>query len=84
MNPPTVLPPEACPLCGQPNQCAQEIERATGQKQAPCWCTQATFSTALWARIPDAARNQACVCQVCSAGPDANGAMPADVAKSKP
>ena len=30
--------PNHCPLCGQPNECAMEIERATGVKQPPCWC----------------------------------------------
>lgn len=58
--------PTLCPLCSQPNACAMEVERATGQKQAPCWCTQATFSAALLARIPESQRRKACVCAVCS------------------
>ena len=61
----TPIPPEVCPLCGQPNQCAMEMERASGQKQAPCWCTQASFSAELLARIPENARNQACICAAC-------------------
>lgn len=72
MNAMTPLPPEVCPLCGQANQCAMEIERATGRKQPPCWCTQASFSAELLARLPDSARNQACICAACAAAaPDA-------------
>ncbi|OYT88767.1 MAG: hypothetical protein CFE43_20790 [Burkholderiales bacterium PBB3] len=74
MNQPTTLPPEVCPLCSQPNQCAMEIERATGQKQPPCWCTQASFSAELLARIPDAARNQACICAACASASPAKQA----------
>ncbi|APW44324.1 cysteine-rich CWC family protein [Rhodoferax saidenbachensis] len=61
------LDPNRCPLCGQGNQCAMEVEKATGQKQPPCWCTHATFSADLLARIPDTLRNQACVCAACAA-----------------
>jgi hypothetical protein len=39
--------PNHCPLCGQPNECAMEIERATGVKQPPCWCSQVKFEAAL-------------------------------------
>jgi hypothetical protein len=59
--------PQVCPLCGQGNQCAMEMEKATGEKQAPCWCTQASFSAELLARIPGAQRNQACICARCAA-----------------
>ncbi len=55
-----------CPLCGQPNRCAQEIERATGQAQPPCWCTQLRFDDALLARLPAAARGTACICRTCA------------------
>lgn len=44
--------PEVCPLCGQGNQCAMEVKRTTGQKQPPCWCTQASFSAELLAQVP--------------------------------
>jgi len=67
MSIPLPIDPTRCPLCGQGNQCAMEMEKATGQKQPPCWCTQATFSAELLARIPDALRNQACVCAACAA-----------------
>ena len=56
-----------CPLCGQPNACAMEVQRATGQAQPPCWCTRVEFSRELLDRIPTAARGQACVCAACAA-----------------
>jgi hypothetical protein len=58
----------ACPLCGQTNQCAMEAERVTGVKQPPCWCTQATFTAELLARIPAPARGKACICAACATG----------------
>jgi Cysteine-rich CWC len=62
-----LLDPSLCPLCGNTNQCAMEVERATGQKQPPCWCTTARFDAALLARIPAEKRNLACVCAACAA-----------------
>lgn len=66
---PSALPvnPQHCPLCGQPNQCAMEAERATGIRQPACWCIQASFAPSLLARIPEAARGKACVCAACAA-----------------
>jgi len=55
-------------LCGQPNRCANEIERATGVKQEACWCTQVEFSADLLARVPQAARRLACICARCARG----------------
>ena len=43
--------PNHCPLCGQTNECAMEVERATGVKQPPCWCSQVKFEAALLSRI---------------------------------
>lgn len=59
--------PEVCPLCGQGNQCAMELERTTGQKQPPCWCTQVNFSAELLARVPAADQGKACICAACAA-----------------
>ncbi len=56
-----------CPLCGQANACAMEIARSSGLEQTPCWCTQVSFSPALLARVPLAARDLACVCAACAA-----------------
>jgi Cysteine-rich CWC len=60
------ISPALCPLCGQGNQCAMEVEKATGEKQPPCWCTQVKFDADLLARIPPESRNQACICPTCA------------------
>jgi hypothetical protein len=59
--------PSCCPLCGEPNRCAMEVERETGQPQAPCWCMAADFSEALLARVPPDQRRLACICARCAA-----------------
>ncbi|WP_210543666.1 cysteine-rich CWC family protein [Rhodoferax sp. PAMC 29310] len=64
ITPPT--DPAHCPLCGKPNQCAMELERSSGQKQPPCWCTQADFSADLLAQIPAESKGKACVCAACA------------------
>ena len=43
------------------------FEKATGHKQPPCWCTNASFSEQLLARMPQEAGNKACVCTACAA-----------------
>lgn len=58
--------PARCPLCGQPNHCAMEVEGATGQPQPPCWCTGVEFARELLAQVPPAARRQACICRACA------------------
>jgi len=58
--------PAICPLCGQGNQCAMEVEQATGVQQPACWCTRATFSQALLDTVPLAARDNACICARCA------------------
>jgi hypothetical protein len=60
--------PSRCPLCGAGNGCAMVRQRATGQPQPPCWCTQATFAPELLARVPEAAQRKACICAACAAG----------------
>ncbi len=64
-NPGTMDDPTRCPLCGGPNGCAMEAQRATGQPQPPCRCTQVDFSAELLARVPEAARDKACICVRC-------------------
>lgn len=54
-----------CPLCGGDNRCAMELQRATGQAQAPCWCVQASFPPALLATLPAQAQGKACICSDC-------------------
>lgn len=60
------IDPRRCPLCGQPNACANETARATGQAQPPCWCTTVDFTPELLARVPPQARRQACICETCA------------------
>ena len=59
--------PSRCPLCGAANGCAMEAERASGQPQPPCWCTQVAFEADLLARVPADARRLACICPACAA-----------------
>ena len=59
------IDPSLCPLCQEPNECAMQVEHATGVKQPACWCTSAKFEAALLSRIPEHARGKACVCPVC-------------------
>jgi hypothetical protein len=61
-----LIDPSRCPLCGQANVCAMEVERATGEKQPPCWCTQAEFSADLLARLPADQQRLACICTACA------------------
>ncbi len=56
-----------CPLCGNINQCAMEIEKLTGAKQAACWCVGIDFSADLLSQLPASAQGQACICAVCAA-----------------
>lgn len=58
--------PTRCPLCGTANQCAMEVERETGTKQPPCWCTTMRFDAELLMRIPQEQRNLACICAACA------------------
>lgn len=67
MTAPSPPDPARCPLCGQPNRCANEVERATGQAQPPCWCTRADFPAALLAQVPAEAVRKACICPACAA-----------------
>jgi hypothetical protein len=64
-----ILDATCCPLCGLANQCAMEVESATGLKQPPCWCTQVDFNRDLLERLPAEARGLACICQACAARP---------------
>lgn len=69
--------PTLCPVCGQPNRCAMELERESGVKQPPCWCTQVDFSQELLAQVPPAARGTACICAGCQAVASRHAAQPA-------
>jgi hypothetical protein len=43
-----------------------EIERETGVKQGPCWCTQADFRDELLAQVPAQAQSLSCICAACA------------------
>lgn len=58
---------ESCPLCGQPNLCAMEQARRTGQAQPPCWCLAVAIAPDTLAAIPPAARDRVCICSACAA-----------------
>ncbi|RTL02755.1 MAG: hypothetical protein EKK59_01315 [Neisseriaceae bacterium] len=60
------LPNQTCPLCGGLNQC---VPAQSGSFDQPCWCTQATFSAELLARVPPEQRQQSCICPRCAAKP---------------
>ena len=60
-----VIAPSKFPICGEPNQCAQEIAKATGTSLEACWCVTATFSAELLDRVPEEAKNKACICEKC-------------------
>jgi hypothetical protein len=70
-RPAAILDAARCPLCGLANQCALEVERATGLKQPPCWCTQVGFDREVLERLPRETRGLACICHACSTKPTA-------------
>jgi hypothetical protein len=43
-----------------------EVERLTGEKQPPCWCTQVDFSADLLARVPVEQQRRSCICAACA------------------
>ncbi|WP_162583107.1 cysteine-rich CWC family protein [Variovorax sp. PBS-H4] len=55
-----------CPLCGEANRCALELERETGQPQGTCWCMQSEFSPGVLDRLPAESRGLACICARCA------------------
>jgi hypothetical protein len=56
--------PSRCPLCGGPNGCAVEA----GGEAAACWCMQVEMGDEVLERVPEPARNRACVCAACARG----------------
>ncbi|HNN34263.1 MAG TPA: cysteine-rich CWC family protein, partial [Ottowia sp.] len=46
------IDPTRCPLCGQPNRCAQQA-RPAGAPAAPhCWCMERRVAPDALARVP--------------------------------
>ena len=72
-SPEAQVDPARCPLCGRPNGCrlaaagftAAAPARADELPQEPCWCFSMRFPAALLARVPEHARNRACICRAC-------------------
>ena len=62
------LQEHACPLCGQPNDCAAA---KTGSLEEPCWCRTVQFSPAVLARVPVSQVRKACICRACAERPEA-------------
>jgi hypothetical protein len=68
---PTPLPPHpdrplderACPICGEPNECAAA---ASGSFDTPCWCGAVTITAAQLERVPAEKRGLACICRRCA------------------
>jgi hypothetical protein len=56
------LPALACPVCGEPNECAAA---GSGSFATPCWCAALAVDPAALARAPAQARNRACLCRKC-------------------
>lgn len=59
-------PADRCPVCGKPNACAMELEKATGQPQTSCWCVNMGFTPELLAQVPLLAQGKACICATCA------------------
>ena len=62
----TTVDPSACPLCGDANQCAIEIAKATGKPLERCWCVDAVFTPELLDGLPEEVKGKACVCFICA------------------
>jgi hypothetical protein len=52
--------PTICPLCGQPNDCAN------ARGETGCWCEAADVPPEVVFRVPKEARGRACVCRACA------------------
>jgi len=50
-----------CPLCEKANACGLE------EDQSPCWCMadNIEFSEDLLDQVPEALRNESCICERC-------------------
>ena len=55
--------PTLCPACGARTDCALADPRRVDQA---CWCYSVTIDPAVLQALPDALRNQACLCPRCA------------------
>jgi hypothetical protein len=63
--PPAKFSAPICPICGEPNSCQFA---GSDTYKGRCWCAGEEFPRSLLERIPEAARNVACVCRKCVLG----------------
>ena len=57
------LPSLACPLCGEPNQCAVA---QSGSFATPCWCAGVIIDADALAKVPESERGRSCLCPRCA------------------
>ncbi len=55
------MDPTKCPLCGNSNRCG------IGAGKGTCWCFSQPVPQAVLDKVPEEAREEACVCEVCAA-----------------
>jgi hypothetical protein len=60
------IDPTRCPLCDEPNACAMEVAKATGNKAERCWCMDAVFTPVVMDQVPDEAKGKTCICAKCA------------------
>ena len=56
-----VVDPSRCPVCGELNTCG------VSQGKSECWCMALEIPQAALDRVPEAAKNVACICARCAA-----------------
>lgn len=61
------LDPRRCPLCQGDNACGLALGKES------CWCMTRRMDETVLDRVPEQARNRACVCEACGASPDEPG-----------
>jgi hypothetical protein len=55
-----IIDPQRCPLCGKENQCGMVAGKGT------CWCFTDSIPEHVMERVPERARDLACVCERCA------------------
>lgn len=53
-------PADRCPICGEANECGMAAGEST------CWCFEAVIPERMLDRVPEQARDRACVCPRCA------------------
>ena len=64
---------DRCPVCGAQNDCGMAAGRTS------CWCTSKTFPADSLARVPEEARNVACLCRGCALPGARDGISPGEL-----